>query len=697
MIVSHAITDVTVFARGALVTRKTGPIEAAGDVEVVLAGITPLAAPGSFRVRAEAGGRRVASVHAKLVVPEERIKEGPSRAKVSELSAERERKAAERAVLSERRAALAALSPRPHVVLVDAESAPRDRPSERFADAISVLGFSGRALAEIDERIVALSTEIARLDRDLAALEVEARETSRAHEWVGHPTRSLSVALVGSGRVEGLTVTYAVEAACWWPAHTIRLTGDGRRGEWLFEALVVQASREDWTDVHLALSSADMELDATLPELPSLRFGRAQARARTGYRRPPDGLDGMFAAFDRAFPTPPAPHTSRRLAVQDDFSAGLEQAEELDAGEVADGRGAPPPLQRHGAAPPGAPMDALVPQQQAMGTAMPLYMPEVARSKSRGGILTAGAAVVAAPAVLAASAIGAAFGGGGAREEAAAEPEAPEPDLDGAWLDFDRLSLAGVGATSRGRLALAPDATTRDVDEANRRAEAAREQDFRDKRGMYDHRYDAAERASVAADDRPRRVTVALAAVAPSMQLRAAPVVEPSVFREARIDNPFPFPVLGGAAQLLMDGTLVAKAEAPHVDRGGAVTLGCGTEERIKVARNVRATEESAGLLGGSLAVRHSVEIEVSSSLGYAVDLVVLERLPVTEDKSIEIELEETSPRAEPYDQADRGAPIRGGRAFSLSLEPGASAVCKMTYVLTFSSKLEILGGNRRG
>lgn len=692
MIVSHAITDVTVFARGALVTRKTGPIDAAGDALVVLAGITPLATPGSFRVRVEGGARRVASVHAKLVVPEERMKEGPSRAKVSELSAERERKAAERAVLSERRAALAALSPRPHVVLVDAESAPRDKPSDRFADAISVLGFSGRALADVDERIVSLSTEVARLDRELAALEVEARETSRAHEWVGHPTRSLSVALVGAGRVEGLTVTYAVDAACWWPAHTIRLTGDGRRGEWLFEALVVQASREDWADVHLTLSSADMELDATLPELPSLRFGRAQPRSRTGYRRPPEGLDGMFAAFDRAFPAPPAPHTSRRLAAQDDFSAGLEQAQELEAGELADGRGAPPPVQRHAAAPPGSALDALVPQQQAM----PVYMPEVARSKSRGGLLTAGAAVVAAPAVLAASAIGAAFGGG-AREEGAAEPEAPELDVDGAWLDFDRLSLAAIGATSRGRLVLAPDAASRDVDDAVRRAEAAREQDFRDKRGMYDHRYDAAERASVAADDRPRRVTVALAAVAPSMQVRAAPVVEPSVFREARIENPFPFPVLGGAAQVLVDGTLVAKAEAPHVDRGGTVTLGCGTEERIKVVRNVRATEESAGLLGGSLAVRHAVEIEVSSSLGYAVDLVVIERLPVTEDKAIEIELEETSPRAEPYDQADRGAPIKGGYSFALSLEPGASAVCKMTYVLTFSSKLEILGGNRRG
>ncbi len=234
-------------------------------------------------------------------------------------------------------------------------------------------------------------------------------------------------------------------------------------------------------------------------------------------------------------------------------------------------------------------------------------------------------------------------------------------------------------------------------DEAVRRIEAAREHDFREKRGMYDHRYDAAERAAIASDARPRRVTVALAEVAPTMTLRAAPLLEPTVFREAAVPNPFPFPVLGGAAQVLVEGTLVAETEVPHTDRGGEVRVGCGTEERVRVARNVRASEETAGLLGGSLAVKHDVSIEVASGLGYPVELVVLERIPITEDKAIEIGGERSSPRAEPYDQADRGAPGKGVRLFRVELAGGASATLELSYVLTFSSKLEISGGNRRG
>jgi uncharacterized protein (TIGR02231 family) len=214
---------------------------------------------------------------------------------------------------------------------------------------------------------------------------------------------------------------------------------------------------------------------------------------------------------------------------------------------------------------------------------------------------------------------------------------------------------------------------------------------------MYDHRYEAAQRASIAADAKPRRITVALADVAPKMLFRTAPVLEPSVFREAQIENPFAFPVLGGRAQVLVDGTLVAESEIGHTDRGGKVTVGCGTEERVRVARNVRASEQSAGLLGGSLAVAHEVEIEVTSALGHAIEVEVLERVPVTEEKAIEIDLGKSQPRAAEYDQADRGRPVKGGRTFRLELGAGGSAKCTLAYTLTFSNKLEIAGGNRRG
>ena len=64
-----------------------------------------------------------------------------------------------------------------------------------------------------------------------------------------------------------------------------------------------------------------------------------------------------------------------------------------------------------------------------------------------------------------------------------------------------------------------------------------------------------------------------------------------------------------------------------------------GCEDRVRVARNVRAEEESTGLLGGSTAMTHTVSIEVSSSLGQPIQIDVLDRMPVSEDKGLTVEM----------------------------------------------------------
>jgi hypothetical protein len=75
---------------------------------------------------------------------------------------------------------------------------------------------------------------------------------------------------------------------------------------------------------------------------------------------------------------------------------------------------------------------------------------------------------------------------------------------------------------------------------------------------------------------------------------------------------------------------------------------------------------------------------------------VVLDRLPVTEDKDIEIKLASSQPRAAPYTQAELGDPVRGGLRWVVPLPAGGKAQVAFTYRVTFSAKNEIIGGNRR-
>jgi hypothetical protein len=121
-----------------------------------------------------------------------------------------------------------------------------------------------------------------------------------------------------------------------------------------------------------------------------------------------------------------------------------------------------------------------------------------------------------------------------------------------------------------------------------------------------------------------------------------------------------------------------------------------GVEDRLRVARNARADEDTAGLLGGSTVVDTTVTIDLASSLGRDAEVEVLDRIPVTDEKGLEVELVSTRPDAKRYDQADRGSPVRGGLRWSVTVPAGGKTRLELRYRVSFPSKNELQGGNRR-
>jgi hypothetical protein len=291
---------------------------------------------------------------------------------------------------------------------------------------------------------------------------------------------------------------------------------------------------------------------------------------------------------------------------------------------------------------------------------------------------------------------GAAFG-----EEPEPEPEAPvEPA--GEWMDFDTLRLpAPEERNRRGRLVREEEP----VAVTQRRVAAARIEsisppgtvrDPRDTRGLFDHRYDADGLVEVPSDAQVHRLTLGTGETTPRLGWRTVPRETADVFREAELKNPFDAPLLAGPVDVYVEGTLLASAAIEHIDRGGTMRVGMGVEDRVRVARNVRTTEEEAGLLGGSTRVEHAVGIELVSSLGREAEVEVLERVPVSDEKGLEVEVLSTKPEAQKYDQAERGAPVRGGLRWRLPLPAGAKASIELRYRIVLPSKNEVVGGNRR-
>jgi uncharacterized protein (TIGR02231 family) len=220
--------------------------------------------------------------------------------------------------------------------------------------------------------------------------------------------------------------------------------------------------------------------------------------------------------------------------------------------------------------------------------------------------------------------------------------------------------------------------------------------DPREGRGQFDHRYDAESLADVPSNARLHRVSIAKSSAASAARFITVPRESAEVFREVEIRNPFDAPLLAGPVEVFVDGALLTQSSIGHVDRGGAVLLGLGVEDRLRVARNARVDEGTAGLLGGSTSVEHAISIELASALGREVEVSVIDRIPVSDDKDIDIKTLYVRPAAEAYTQVERGNPVRKGLRWKVTVPAGGKARVELGYKIVLPSKSEIVGGNRR-
>ncbi len=695
---SSTLTHVHVFARGARVTRRVVPAHAPADGEVTLAldGLPPLAAPGSFRVRLpdEAAGRTLVLVRSTLVVPAGGAALGPSLEAVRAI--ERRLRGVDRraAHLHRRREAVVAARLAPDHRTRRAPDDPRSV-VPRTRETLAAHAMLAELAADLDARLDALQRERHELVFALQRARVEAAQ-ARSADRVGdaHPTRRVLVTVRGEGPLPHVELTYAVGAARWWPIYTLRIRDNARAATWVTEALVAQRSGEDWRDARLELSTADMLFDARMPTLPSLRFGRAQPTPWRGFREPPVGVDAMFAGYDRAFGAAPAVDALQSLSAPLPWQGGVEEVAADEEGDASMAYGdlpanvpvakahAPQDSFGVGGAAPGA---AAAPAVSSMA-----YPPQAMRSRA------------AAP--KSAGFLSSVLGGGGGLMDGGAPPPPEDPlEPSDAWLDYDGLTLGDAAATRhRGRLGRDRGDTWRQQQaEATRSIESVAALpgtiDPMRSRGMFDHRYGAEGLVEVPSDGLTHRVPLGSGDATPTVRWRAVACERPEVFREVELRNPFDAPLLSGPVDVYVDGSLLVVASIDRIDRGGTLRVGMGLDERLRLARNVRAKEDTAGLLGGDTIIDHTVSIELSSALGSPALVEVIDRLPVTDEKSVEVTPKGARPEPERFTQAERGAAVRGGLRWEVIVPAGGRSAVEFSYRLTIPSKNEIVGGNRRG
>jgi hypothetical protein len=534
-----------------------------------------------------------------------------------------------------------------------------------------------------------------------------------------------------------------VPGARWAPSYAISLAKDMSQATVSVRAVVAQRTGEDWSGVKLTLATADAQRWTELPELQVLRVGRRQPPVqRRGWRAPPIGARELFADFDRFLAAGPveakpqaapagrrdepfnftdddeSPADGRSLTRTGSISS--EQIEMVKSMAKGDARLSAPPPPRNmpmkpqampvqqsrsagpppgfGGPPPPAPMSASMP------------MAEAAAPKRGGGIV---------------GAIGGMLGGGGGGPEGGAfvshDIPPPEPEHAAApeQLAYGNLRMPGPKDSRRGALIVAQRRerylemlwvreVTRDIDvvalidTAVNTAQRAGHggppprHHLAASLGGFDYIYAADGVVDIPSDGDFHGIPLMARQAPIELGYVVVPRESSDVFRHVTLKNPLEAPLLPGPADIYVGGDYLLSTDLRVAPPRGEVKIGLGVEQAIKVSRNTSFAEESAGLMGGSLALRHEITIEVANRRERPINIEVQERLPTLREREDEIQLDlvQVEPPWIDYDPEEYA--LKGGHRWQLQLPPGQTRKLRVVYVIKISAKKELVGGNRR-
>jgi len=718
------IEAVTVYAAGAIVVRSAelSPIEGAWPKQVRVVGLPLTLEDATVRARVEGGDGKLRAVGFRvgLEVLGDDAPTPPDEKALQEARAEVRTLESHVKDLDRLSRRVARIVPSARPARLEGEPLP---PSPH-AGRLALLAFQQEKLRTLASAAQE-SQDLLRAARErLADLEDRKQRASSVRPPRPNELRkTLLVSLGAAGSVaEGqarMVFEYRVPGARWAPAYSVHFDADWSHASLAVRAVVAQRTGEDWAGVRLKLSTAAMHSWTELPELTSLRLGRWQPPARSGWRSPPTGVEELYADYDRA-----AVVRKAQISLLDQI---VEEGRIAPRTEVALGApkdivgeftkllesALPPPPPPSPRVPPAAPQSVPGPGEFTRMFSAPRPAPPAAAQLAGSPAEFTQTMKSAAPPLIPAQAA-APPPPPGARSSPRDVAEAPIRPAPSA-LDYAVLHMPGADDRGRGKLAAIELATRLEIFTQTRvrvhvNALAIVQQAHTEAMQLsslpaahalpssvngFDYAYRAELPVDVPSDGQFHSIPL-LQGEAPSrLYYVTVPRVAPSVFRFSDIVNPLDAPLLPGPADIYSGGAFLMTAPLRLTPSRGVIRLGLGVEQRIKVARNTAYAEEAAGIMSGNLNLKHDIHIEIRNLLRVPAQIEVRERVPVTRDGDEQIRLAVSAkPPWEPYEPAEGS--LRGGHVWKVLVKPTEVAQLHAAYTITVPAKMELAAGNRR-
>lgn len=512
------------------------------------------------------------------------------------------------------------------------------------------------ALQTMDDAQAKQRAKIAELDVKLEQLHRERDAVARQAAVLGGADRKagyrVKVSLEGHGAVK-LTATYLVGRARWYPTYDIQYLPKTGKVQISFNGLVSQESGEDWIDANLTLSTAVPASATSVPKLLSWKIGERERFIPT-----------PVAQMEPARPPPPAYPPMPELegkgeALRNRLLAAAGKSGSADyskrstinfeddtiEGDLArpdssytDTRRAPGRAGNMPSAMPPAPPSMPRPSRAAPPEPAPAakdeeYTEEIVVTGSRAPRTEAAEVYNGRP---------------GSRADVSYSHVEPPP-----------REYGGLGP---------PPAYRAPVLAANLPASAA---------GGYDLFYKSARPETVGSGQGGRRVALFAQQWPVSVERKIFPALVPEAFLVAEIKNPSEQPLPAGSANLFVGEDPAGTAQLKLIASGEQFTLPLGLDRAIRAIRNVRLVQTETGfILGKEEVTEYVVTIELANPYSMEIPITVVDQVPVTDDKNVQVKLLKTTPSVTKTDD------VRGSLEWKLSLPAGGKSVVSFNYTL---------------
>jgi uncharacterized protein (TIGR02231 family) len=191
--------------------------------------------------------------------------------------------------------------------------------------------------------------------------------------------------------------------------------------------------------------------------------------------------------------------------------------------------------------------------------------------------------------------------------------------------------------------------------------------------GGYDLSWPSLRVETVKSGQGTRRVALFSQSWPVTVERRIFPAMAPDAYLVAELKSPSPDALPGGQAHLFVGADPAGDARLQVIAPGEKFTLPLGIDRAIQPKRNVNLVQEEKGFIGKDELTTYEVEIEIANPYKKALSVRILDQIPVTDDKNVEVKLLKTDPSA----TVDK---VKGQLEWIRELPANAKTVLKFSY-----------------